>query len=74
MKVSLDIVGAVTGESGHELDKDRKMEVETTFYTGNKKSAVAFIRTVDTAGVPVDEVLLQVNDDGKLSLARKREV
>ncbi len=74
MKVSMDIVGDITGESGNGLHKARNLVIEPTFYTGNKKSAVSFIKAVDKEGKAIDEVMLQVNDDGKLSIARKRDV
>ena len=74
MKVSLDIVGDVEGESGEGLHGPRSMLIKPTFYTGNKKSAVSFIRSTDGEGAVLDEIMLQVNDEGKLTIARKRDV
>ncbi len=74
MIVSMDIVGDIKGDTGDGLQQPRKLVIEPTFYTGNKKSAVSFIKAVDKDGKAVDEIMLQVNDEGKLTLARKRDV
>ena len=74
MIVSMDIVGDIKVEGDEDTHKARNLMIQPTFYTGNKKSAVSFIRAIDADGKAIDEVMLQVNDEGRLSIARKRDV
>ncbi len=70
MKVKLSVVAAVS-DTGASLDIV-EVSSKPVFYTGNKKSAVAFVKSIDSAGEVVEEAMIQVSDDGKITIAKKR--
>ncbi len=72
MRVLMDIVCDITNEDGGGGGVHRNVTIEPTFYTGNRRAAVAFIKSMDGDEVK-DEILLQVNGEGKLTIARKRD-
>lgn len=69
MKIRMNVIAEpLPEESGFP-----GVPVRPVFFTGNSKSAVAFIKVLDSDGKQTDEVLLQVNAKGRLSIARRRE-
>lgn len=73
MIVSLSIVGHIQDRNAKDPRAPLGVDVRPTFYTGNKRSAVSFIQSTDSNGAVLDEIMLQVNDEGRLTIARKRE-
>lgn len=74
MKVHVNVLGDVHKDGPEENSPAGQVDTELVFFTGTSRSAVAFVKAVDGEGKALDEILLQINDKGRLTLHRKREI